>query len=277
MRFRRAGLTEHSVELGDAVVHYWMGGTGPPLVLLHGFGGDANFTWHGQVKALARQHTLLIPDLLWFGESHSSRTDYSLDHQAETVLDLTDHVDIARFDIAGISYGGLVAFALTNAHGERVHRLILVDSPGAVYTDQDHQDMLDNFSVDNVAKIVIPEGPEGVRTLLDLAWRRPPPTPRFVLRDVYRNLFSMHIEEKRNMLAWLDQQRKTRRIDDWEIPHRTLVVWGDDDPIFGLGVAERLVRALPSAELVVLDNTRHAPNVERPAPFNAAVLEFLGA
>ena len=76
-------------------------------------------------------------------------------------------------------------------------------------------------------------------------------------------------------MAWLDEQRKTERIDDWEIPHRTLVVWGDNDPLFGLGVARRLVSALPAAELVVLDNTRHAPNVERPAPFNAAVLEFL--
>ena len=261
--------------MDDTVVHYWVGGSGPPLVLLHGFGGDATFTWHGQVRALARKHTLVIPDLLWFGESFAEREDYSLDFQAQTVLRVADDAQIDRFDVAGISYGGLVAFALTNSHGSRVRRLIMIDSPGAVYTDQDHQAMLDNFSVDNVAKIVIPEGPEGVRTLLELAWQRPPPTPKFVLRDVYQNLFSRHIEEKRGLLSWLDEQRKTERIDDWEIPHKTLVVWGDNDPLFGLGVAQRLVSALPAAELIVLDNTRHAPNVERPAPFNAAVLEFL--
>ena len=276
-RFRKAGLEERTVDLGDAVVHYWIGGNGPPLVLLHGFGGDATFTWHSQVAQLAKKHTLLIPDLLWFGESHSPKDDYSLDFQAHTIVKIADVAGIERFDLAGISYGGLVAFALTSNHGDRVRRLVMIDSPGAVYTEDDHQAMLDNFSVDDVAKIVIPEGPEGVRTLLELAWHKPPPTPRFVLRDVYRNLFSANVDEKRGLLAWLDDQRKTDRKDDWDIPHRTLVVWGDDDPLFGLGVAQRLVGALPAAELIVLDNTRHAPNIERPAPFNAAVLEFLGA
>ena len=276
-RFRKAGLEERTIDLGEAVVHYWIGGSGPPLVLLHGFGGDATFTWHSQVKALARHHTLLIPDLLWFGESHANSRDFSLDFQARTVLRIANLEEFDRFDIAGISYGGLVAFSLTNHHGARVRRLIMIDSPGAVYTDRDHQDMLDNFSVDNVAKIVIPEGPDGVRTLLDLAWQRPPPTPRFVLRDVYRNLFSTNLDEKRGMLAWLDEKRQGPHVDDWDIPHRTLVVWGDNDPVFGLGIAQRLVSALPAAELVVLNNTRHAPNVERPAPFNAAVLAFLGA
>ena len=183
-------------------------------MLLHGFGGDATFTWNSQVKELARRHTLVVPDLLWFGESYSSKEDYSLDFQAQTIVRIADAESVDRFDLAGISYGGLVAFALASNHGDRVRRLVMIDSPGAVYTEADHQRMLDNFSVDDVAKIVIPEGPEGVRTLLELAWQRPPPTPGFVLRDIYRNLFSTNIDEKRGLLSWLDDQRQT-----------SLVIW----------------------------------------------------
>ena len=257
-------------------MQYWLGGKGPPLLLLHGFGGDATWTWHPQVRALARRHTLVIPDLVWFGQSHSSRADRSLFFQAEVQGALMQHLGIDRFDLCGISYGGLVAFSLAAAYPTTVRRLVIVDSPGPAYTELDHQQMLARFGVADVADVVIPRGPDGVRRLLELAWHRPPPTPRFLLRETYAEVFCDHVDEKRGLLAWLDHQRQNPALrPDASVPHRTLLVWGEHDPLFPLNVAERFRDALPDARLVVVPDTRHAPNLERPRRFNQVVGDFL--
>ena len=273
-RFRLAGLEQRQADLGRASLRYWVGGNGPPLMLLHGFGGDASWAWHAQVRTLARRHTLLIPDLVWFGGSDSGADDRSLYFQAEMQAALAESVGWDRYDLCGISYGGLVAFTLTAMYGDRVRRLCLVDSPGPVYDDRDHHHILDSFGVNEVADVVIPQKPEDVRRLLELAWSVPPPTPGFVLRQTFERVFSDRVEEKRGLLAWLDEMRRDP-IPDWELPQPTLLVWGENDPLFPLSVAHRLEAAIEHAELVVIPKARHAPNLEHPGPFNKALLDFL--
>jgi pimeloyl-ACP methyl ester carboxylesterase len=56
---------------------------------------------------------------------------------------------------------------------------------------------------------------------------------------------------------------------------RLFLVWGADDPVFPLVIAERLADLWPSAELVVIDDARHAPNLEHPEAFNATLAGFL--
>lgn len=272
-RMRWAGLEQRTVDLGQARVRFWIGGNGPPLMLLHGFGGDASWTWHPQVAALARRHTLLLPDLVWFGGSRSVADDRSLHFQAATQAALATALGWSRFDLVGISYGGLVAFTFAAAYGDRVRRLVLVDTPGPVYDERDHQRILDTFSVDRVSDVVIPQDPDGVRRLLELAWTRPPPTPKFVLRQTYDRVFTEHVDERRGLLEWLDDQRRGD-LPPWEVDHPTLLLWGEHDPLFPLDVAHRL-RDLLRAELVVIPKARHAPNLEHPARFNLALLEFL--
>lgn len=275
-RFRWAGLRERILDLGTARVRVWMGGNGPPLVLLHGFGGDGLWAWHGQVGALARRHRLIVPDLVWFGQSTSSSSDRSLYFQAETIASLCARLDIDRFDLCGVSYGGLVAFTLAAMYHDRVRRLVLVDSPGPTYTLQDHERMLARFGVSDVADVVIPRTPKDVRRLLELAWTHPPPTPPLVLADTFHKVFSSMVQEKIELLAWLDEQRTNPDLrPEWELPQQTLLVWGENDPLFPLEVADRLNDSLDRSELVVIPNTRHAPNVEEPRLFNDILLEFL--
>ena len=98
-KMSRAGVTEHTVALGTSTVHYWRGEqeAGPPVLLLHGFGGDALFTWSAQLP-LAERHLLIAPDLLWFGESHAD-APRSIRTQVETFLALLDHAELVFFDI----------------------------------------------------------------------------------------------------------------------------------------------------------------------------------
>ena len=275
-RLRWAGMKPQVMDLGVARVRVWLGGNGPPLLLLHGFGGDGLWAWHGQIGRLARRHTLIVPDLVWFGGSTSQSSDRSLFFQAETMAALAARLDVERFDLCGVSYGGLVAFTMATMYPDRVRRLVMVDSPGPTYTTQDHEKMLARFGVADVAEIVIPRAPKDVRRLLELAWTHPPPMPPLVLLDPYQKVFSTMVQEKLELLAWLDEQRRNPELrPDWTLPHPTLLVWGEHDPLFPVEVAERLNHSLSQSELVVIPNTRHAPNVEKPGPFNDVLLEFL--
>jgi pimeloyl-ACP methyl ester carboxylesterase len=274
-KMRRAGLAERTTTLDNGTVHYWVGGQGPPLLLVHGFGGDAAWAWHEQVRQLAARRTLYIPDLLFFGSSWSELGNFSVEFQAETLLQLLDEHGVDRVDVGGISYGGLVAFALAAHESGRVRRLVLVDSPGPTYTDTDHEEMLARFDIASVAELLLPEEPRGVRRLIEVAWYNPPPTPSFVLSDVHRQMFRVGVEQKRAMLHELEGKRAELRERDWSVHQPTLVVWGEHDPVFPIEVGQRLADALPDSEFMVLEGTCHAPNLEKPVPFNEAVLSFL--
>ena len=278
--FRRraigAGLAPVEFDLPHGRMHAWVGGEGPPLVLLHGFGSDGMWQFHAQVGPLAKKHRLIIPDLLHFGASVASRQEFSPEFQAEAVLDLLDVLGVHRADALGVSYGGLVAWALAINAPQRVRRLVLVDSPGSVFSPSDLARLLVEHQVEHIADLLLPVGGAAVQRLLGLAWHRPPRLPSFVLDDIHRFVFSDRRAEKRGVLDAL-----IARIDDPSIrerlPHQsTLLIWGRHDRIFTVELGQRLQAVLRDrARLVVIEGAAHVPNTQRPRAFNRHVLGFL--
>lgn len=271
-RFRRWGFEERTARFGDAWVRYRVAGDGPPLLLVHGFGADGLWCWQHQAPLSARRR-VLIPDLLWFGGSGADRAP-SLRAQVDAVGALLDHEGLPRVDVAGISYGGFVAFALAVRRPERVRRLALVASPGPTWRRADTADLCARFGVSSSADLVCPVDPSGVRRLLELAWTRPPPVPRVVLDQVHRALFTDRVAEKRALIAELEAIEDAHA--DWRIDPPTLLLWGENDPLFPVDAAHRLAAAIGAhARVDVLPHTRHAPNLERPGAFNRLLSAFL--
>ncbi|MFT4627037.1 MAG: pimeloyl-ACP methyl ester carboxylesterase [Myxococcota bacterium] len=274
-RVRAAGLRPVTIQVPTGSVHGWVGGSGPPLLLVHGFGGDALWCWHPQIRALARHRTLLVPDLPYFGFSKGDDQSFGLHDQAGAIHAWLDALGVRRVDAVGISYGGLVLQALIQAEPALVRRLVLVDSPGPTYTDDDHAGLLNRFDVQDVADIVVPERWEDVRRLIELAWYQPPPTPRWLLRQVYTHMFTDRREQKRQLLRSLDDLRAELGAGDYTLPPHTLLLWGAEDPLFPPEVGARFAATRSDARLVVLDRTRHAPNLEASRAFNRHVLTAL--
>ena len=269
---RRWGMTEETVVVGDMNIHVWKGGQGPPLLLLHGFGGDGLWTWRGQIRAFAAHHTVIIPDLLWFGGSGTTNGPYTLDRQTDAVIALMDHEGIARTDVVGISYGGFITLSLDQRFPERVGRIVLVDSPGMAFQAADYSALLTRFKVASPTDLFVPTGPDGVRALLDLAWVHPPWIPRPILRDLYKQMFSQHQAAQRALIDDLLGRRDSAMA--WTPSGPVLVVWGADDPVFPLAVGQRLAASV-GAPILVLPGAAHAPNLDQPEAFNLGVLRFL--
>ena len=103
-------------------------GSGPALLLLHGLGCDHS-TWNGVIDSLARNYTVIAPDLLGHGASDAPRADYSLGGYANGMRDLLTLLEIDRVTVVGHSFGGGVAMQFAYQYPERTERLILV-APG---------------------------------------------------------------------------------------------------------------------------------------------------
>lgn len=279
-KLKRAGLEERTVQVENGSVHMWVG-DGPeeqPLVLLQGFGGTATWQWHEQARVLGKKHRLFLPDMLYFGASTSSREDYSVEHQAETLGQVMDELGVPCFDLGGLSYGGLVALQFTLDHPDRVRKLIVTSSSGAVMTQEDLDQTVKRLEADDIEQIFIPEDPLSVRRLVRIAWRRPPWTPHFAMLDAHQQLFSQQVEAKRQLLRHLLERVGDDEALAGEIPHPTLLLWGEHDPVFPVAIGQRLAEHLgDSASLRVIEGTAHCPNLERPKQWNGAVLDFLAA
>jgi len=104
-------------------------GSGPALLLIHGIGNDLS-TWSEVIGELARDHTVIAPDLLGHGRSEKPRADYSVAAYANGMRDLLSVLDIERVTVVGHSLGGGVATQFAYQYPERCERLVLVSSGG---------------------------------------------------------------------------------------------------------------------------------------------------
>lgn len=269
----RQGLVEGVAQVGPARVRYFAGGQGDPVLLLHGFGGDGLSTWRSQLRDLADGHQLVVPDLLWFGGSASDEAP-GLPAQASAMLGLLDALGIERAHVVGISYGGFVALQMAVAAPSRVRSLALVDSPGPVFTPEDEAALLVRFGVPSAEALMLPERWQDTSRLIELSYHRDPWVPGPVLKDMHAHMIAVHRQEQAALLADLPAHREAMTtVQPGALPP-TLLIWGRYDEVFPLETGERLSAAL-GAPLVVIDQTAHAPNLERPDAFNQELLRWL--
>lgn len=107
------------------------GGSGPPLLLLHGF-PQTHAIWHKVAARLAERHTLVMPDLRGYGDSDKPATDsghapYSKRTMALDALELMRSFGFERFYVCGHDRGGRVAHRLALDHPQSVARLMVLD------------------------------------------------------------------------------------------------------------------------------------------------------
>ncbi len=120
---------EWQIELHGRRVVYRVAGSGPPVVLIHGMLNSSSH-WRAVALNLAREHTVIAPDLIGHGDSAAPRGDYSLGAHASSIRDLLAAIGVDRASIVGHSLGGGVAMQFFYQFPQRVERLVLVSSGG---------------------------------------------------------------------------------------------------------------------------------------------------
>ncbi len=116
------------IAVNGTTIHARVGGHGPAVVLLHGF-GDTGDMWAPLAASLSANHTVVIPDLRGMGLSSVPEQGYDKKNQAKDVADVLDSLHIERADIVGHDIGNMVAFAFAERYPDRTTRLVMMDAP----------------------------------------------------------------------------------------------------------------------------------------------------
>jgi pimeloyl-ACP methyl ester carboxylesterase len=117
-----------TISTPGATLHVRVGGSGPAVVLLHGY-GETGDMWEPLAAELARDHTVVVPDLRGLGLSSHPDGGYDKKTQAGDVAAIMDALKIERADIVAHDIGNMVAFAFAANHPDRATRLVVMDAP----------------------------------------------------------------------------------------------------------------------------------------------------
>jgi len=251
-------------------VHWVEAGSGPPVVLLHGLGGDTGF-WAAERVAWAARFRLILIDLRGHGATPASPGGHSIDDLADDVVAVLDAIGIEAAHVVGFSMGGLVAQSLAVRHPGRVARLVLAST----------------YAVMN------PQARLFLDAVLDTYERSQDPAQMY--RLIFPWLFSVAFLadpahgallagsdadlDDQSLAAWraayLAQRRFDGRAQLGRIAAPALVIAGRDDRLVDLADARALADGVPGGELAVLAGAGHLVNVEQPDAFRASVETFL--
>lgn len=110
------------------MLHYKVEGTGAPVVLLHGILSDSRY-WAPVVHKLAKKYQVITMDLLGFGRSPKPRKGYTLNNQAQQVIQTIQHITDQPVILVGHSMGSLIAARAAGMQPALVKRLILLNPP----------------------------------------------------------------------------------------------------------------------------------------------------
>ena len=249
-----------SVQVRGHRIHYFSGGEGPPLVMVHGVASRAADA-APLYRALSRTHRIYALDLLGYGESDRPRdASYSVAMQADVVRGFMDALRIREADVIGISMGGWIALKVAAEHPERVRRLVLVSSAGLEFPTTLRET---SFSPQNLDEL-----------RASIAMQTDRAVPAFILRDLLRRSRGKAWVVRRSMASMLARgDLLDRRLQRVRMP--VLLVWGTRDRIVPISVAAAMQREMPHARLVRIEGCGHLAIVECRAAALRAIEGFL--
>jgi pimeloyl-ACP methyl ester carboxylesterase len=170
---------------------------------------------------------------------------------------------IAKATLVGNSFGGWIALDFTAQYPEIVDKLVLVDAAGLTW-----QRPLPDLNPSTMA---------GWRTLIELVFY----DKKMVSDEGVMQAFTQHMRNndgytiERTVAGFASPQFEDGKLAS--IHAATLVVWGRQDALIPLVSGEKLRDGIAGAKLLVFEHCGHVPQIEKPAEFNQALLDFLGS
>ena len=116
------------IATNGTTLHVRVGGKGPAVVLLHGY-GETGDMWSPLAAALVGDHTVVVPDLRGMGLSARPNAAYDKKTQGHDVAGLLDALGIDRVDLVTHDIGNMVGYAFASEYPNRVRRFVLIDAP----------------------------------------------------------------------------------------------------------------------------------------------------
>ena len=245
-------------------------GAGAPVVFLHGFALDRTM-WAPQTSAISTHYRCISIDVRGSGESPAGPPN-TMDALADDVAAVLDRCGVQQATLVGLSMGGYISFAFWRRHRARVRALLLADTRAGPDSDEAlerRRQLIDVARSEGSAAVADRQ----VTALLGKTTRaRHPDIVSFVRGMITRMRVDGIVGQLEAMMSRPDSTPTLSTID---VPVMTVV--GDEDAITPPKEARSMHGAIRGSRLEVIAHAGHLSNLERPAAFNAVLVEFLSA
>jgi pimeloyl-ACP methyl ester carboxylesterase len=274
------GFRIQEIQTDGATIHVRVGGRGPAVVMLHGF-GDTGDMWAPLAKALASEHTIVVPDLRGMGLSSHPESGYDKKTQAGDIARVLDALKIDKADLVTHDIGNMVGYAFAAQFPDRVTRFVAMDAPlpGIGPWDEIIRSPAlwhFNFRGPDVERLV--KGRE--RIYLDRFWNELSADPKSIdeaTRRYYARLYArpgaMH--SAFNQFAAFQQDAIDNRglAEKGKLTMPVLAIGAEKS--FGMAMADDLRFVAADVTSAVIPNSGHWLMEEQPAATVAAIRAFL--
>lgn len=260
-RLSMAGIHSKFVQVGSYRVHYFVGGNGPPLLLIHGLGSRSE-DWTPEMPAYAKHYRVYAIDLLGCGRTDHPDIAYTIQQQTDLIEGFKAALHLSKMDVIGWSMGGWIALDYTVQHPGSVRRLVVMDSAGLSYKT--------GFTPQIFEPRTIPQ----LKQLESLLVPHPHDVPSFfdraLLRAMKKNSRAVH-RSVASMLTGKDLL--DGRLNDIKVP--TLITWGEQDILIPSSVAFRMHEAIPQSILQLYSGCGHLAPATCSGRIVPRVIDFL--
>jgi pimeloyl-ACP methyl ester carboxylesterase len=257
-------IKSRRVKIKGLDIHYFTGGRGNPLIIVHG-GSDGASAWVKNIAVLSKRYTIYVPDMPGFGSSQSLEGDYSIPDMVEFVNSFAQSIGLRNFYIMGHSVGGGIALQYTLKYPQKIRKLVLVSS---LCLGREIAWWIRLFSIPMLclamgkAVMSLFKGIKYVARFFG-PWEMVEPVTK---TSVQIGSYIASLTEQTIVLL--------NQLPFIMVP--TLVMWGAKDPIVPFAQAYAAAELIPDCQVKVFNKSGHSVYREELNEFSSVLTGFLG-
>jgi pimeloyl-ACP methyl ester carboxylesterase len=258
-----AGLHSTMQKLGEIELELYQGGSGPPLLYLHGGSGlvpNAPF-----LDRLCQRFKVIAPVHPGFGGSNLPIWIDCVDDFAHAYLELIDHLKLSSVLLVGHSIGGWTAAEMVTKSTAAIDKIVLIAPVGIKVGPVDKLDIPDIYALaqDKLDALLYAEPDK---------WR--PDASKLTDADLLARARNRQTLALVTWEPYMHNPKLKHRLHRIDRP--TLLIRGAQDGLVSKDYAAAYAGLIPGAKLVTIDGAGHGPQVEQPEQFIAAIEQFAG-
>lgn len=262
LRLRMAGIDSKFTTVGPYRVHYFVGGEGPPVLLIHGLGSRSEDWTPEMPDYVSSGYRVYAVDLLGCGRTDHPDLNYTIQQQVDFVQGFLAAMHVEKADVIGWSMGGWIALEFAQEHPENVRRVVAMDGAGLSFQSALTPQVFEPHTIPQLKQL---------EALLD---PHPFPLPAFfnrALLDAMQRNFAVVHRTVASMIAGKDN------LDDRlsQIKAPVLLVWGEDDTLIPPSVAFRMHQSMPQSVLQLYRGCGHIGPATCSSTIVPHVIDFL--
>ena len=256
---------------GKPKLAYQTKGSGPPLIFLHGIGGNKD-NWIRQIDFFCKSHTVVAWDARGYGESDDYEGPLNFRDFSHDLLRMLDHLSYDKVHLCGLSMGGRIVLDFWEIYRERGASLTLVDTfPGfdKSFSEEGREKFIrerrqplieENKEPSDIASSVVPGlvGPTASKKVID---------------ELILSMGKLHKSSYVKTIESMTRYKLVTDVSSIDIPVQIIV--GEEDRLTPPAISRKMHEEIKNSRLAIIPESGHLPNIEKPEDFNACLWEFL--